>query len=336
MLATLKSKIFNLKDSNFEELSLEVCQYQYENNAIYHQFINNLTIPINQIDSIHKIPFLPIEIFKYQKIYTGQTSPENYFESSGTTSQDKSKHYYYQTDFYLNIAQKIFENEFGALENYHLIGLLPSYLERQNSSLICMVDSFIKKSNSTKSGYFLNNFKELNDLLKVLKDSEKKTLILGVSFGILDWLEFEPLSKELKKRFELGHFMIMETGGMKGRRKEIFREELHKIIQSKTSAKQIYSEYGMTELFSQSYSQSKGIFRPGFTKRIILRELNDPFTYINSFNKIGGINIIDLANIDSLSFIATQDTGKLISPRSFELMGRIQQADLRGCNLMIS
>ncbi len=335
-IENLKSEIFNLDQASFENLSLKVFHYQYSNNPIYQQFVDNLNINPNSIQELNQIPFLPIEIFKYQKIYSGTNCPEFYFESSGTSGQTCSKHYYYSTDFYLKIAEKIFNDFYGELKDYHFIGLLPSYLERQNASLVCMVNDFIKKSESDYSGFYLNNFEELNSKIKKLIHTNKKIFIIGVSFGILDWLEYKKLDSEIINAFENDQIILMETGGMKGRRKEMSREELHKIFQSHTHAKNIHSEYGMTELFSQSYSKRDGVFQTGFSKKIILRELNDPFTMVKEYNKTGGINIIDLANVESLSFIATQDAGKLLSNKEFEIMGRIQNSDLRGCNLMVN
>lgn len=332
----LKSEIFHVKESYFDELSLKIFRFQYENNHLYHQFVDNLRVNPKLVKSVEEIPFLPIEIFKYQKIYTGTEEPKNYFESSGTTGQITSKHYYLTKDFYFQVAERIFETHYGPLENYHIIGLLPSYLERENASLVAMVNDFIKKSQSEFSGFYLNNFQELNSILKKLVLSNKKTLILGVSFGILDWLESGPLPEEIIQSFKNEDFILMETGGMKGRRKELSREELHQIFQKFTQAPKIHSEYGMTELFSQSYSQGEGIFKPGFTQKILIRELNDPFSYVKTFSKIGGINLIDLANIESLCFIATQDAGKKITSKEFLITGRIKEADLRGCNLMIN
>ncbi len=315
-------------DWSFDELALKVYEYQSVHNEVYRRFLLLSGQFKKQVSRIEDIPFLPISFFKNFVVKTGswEIAPSISFASSGTTGSIPSVHYVRDKAFYLDNARKIFENQYGQLTDYHLLALLPGYLERKNSSLVAMVDDFISKTESPLSGFYLDDFKGLNEVLAQATKS-RKTILLGVSFGLLDFAEAYPA--------DLSECIIMETGGMKGRRKEIIREALHDELKRAFNVSEIHSEYGMTELLSQAYSDGDGIFHPGATMRILLREVNDPFSLV-PFGKTGLINVIDLANLDSCSFIATDDIGRLVDHQRFEVLGRYDQSDVRGCNLMVS
>ncbi len=311
----------------FEDMALDIYAYQSVHNPVYHQFLTlsgQFDKPISQIEDI---PFLPISFFKSHEIKSGAWETSTLFESSGTTGAIPSIHHVRNQQFYLSNAQRIFEKQYGALEEYHLFALLPGYLERSNSSLVAMADDFISKTQSPLSGFYLHDFVALKDVLAKAKNSNRKCLLLGVSFGLLDFAEAHQM--------DLSHCLIMETGGMKGRRKELIREELHQILKTAFNVSAIHSEYGMTELFSQAYSKGDGVYTPAKTMRILLREVNDPFA-LAPFGKTGLINVIDLANMDTCSFIATDDIGRISQDFQFEVLGRYDQSDVRGCNLMVS
>ncbi len=348
----LKSAVLQLNDNSlrpnhFEELALEVFRFQAMHNPVYKKYIDLLRVNPLKINRLDKIPFLPIQFFKHHKIVSDNAPTQMVFESSGTTGDTTSKHLVSDLPFYEYLSQKIFEQFYGSLTDYHILALLPSYLERNNSSLVYMVQSFIYHTYSQKSGFFLNNTKELLKKLRQLSDdgvpSKRKILLIGVTFALLDLAEFgEDLAcmHNLKNRL-----IVMETGGMKGRRKELLREEVHEILTGAFGVKKIHSEYGMTELLSQGYSKGDGIFELPKTMKILLREINDPFKIIPTANLPspvkksvvrGGINIIDLANIDSCSFIETQDLGAYNTDnQSFSIIGRFDNSDIRGCNLMV-
>lgn len=311
----------------FEDLALEVYAYQAAQNPIYKQFLT-LSGQINKpVSKLEDIPFLPISFFKSHEIKTGDWNSSTIFTSSGTTGTTPSVHHVLDVDFYLNNARRIFEQQYDPLTEFNIFALLPGYLERTNSSLVAMVADFIDKTRSPMSGFYLHDLDRLQHELAKAKMSGRKNLLLGVSFGLMDFAETYPM--------DLSHCIIMETGGMKGRRKEIIREELHQILQSSFNVSSIHSEYGMTELFSQAYSKGNGIYKPGKTMRVLLREVNDPFASV-PFGKTGLINMIDLANIDTCSFIATDDIGRLSKDQHFEVLGRYDHSDVRGCNLMVS
>ncbi len=348
----LKSAVLQLDQHplHFERLALEVFNFQYETNPVYHAYVRNLNVKPLSVNRIEKIPFLPVEFFKTQKVISGPTNPQLVFESSGTTARTTSRHYVSDLPFYELLSQKIFENFYGPLTDYHIFALLPSYLERNNSSLVYMVRNFIYRSFSQESGFFLNNPEDL--LRSIQETSEKsgpkrKILLIGVTFALLDLAENQHYASLLRNHSE--DLIVMETGGMKGRRKELLREEVHEILTRAFGVEKIHSEYGMTELLSQGYSKGDGIFDLPASMKILLREVNDPFTYLPSFalgdenqnvkyrGKSGGINVIDLANIDSCSFIETKDLGSFSEDyKQFRIMGRFDNSDLRGCNLMVN
>jgi len=321
-----------LNGENFQDFALALFQYQSKYNLVYKKYIDALNINVNVIDDLRSIPFLPIEFFKQHKIITQSDEFKNFdtvFESSGTGSGVTSQHFVPDLNHYLNHARNIFEQQYGSLNDYVILALLPSYLERKGSSLVAMVDDFIEKTNSSESGFYLNDLNELVEKVKFLKakNSGKKIIIWGVSFALLDLAE--------NYKVDFSDCIIMETGGMKGRRKEITREELHGILCDGLNINTIHSEYGMTELLSQSYSKGDGIFQPSHSMKVMMREVNDPFDIKYSDKRSGGLNVIDLANIDSCAFIETQDVGLVNEDGSFKVLGRFDNSDIRGCNLMV-
>ncbi len=321
------SKIFNINSlEDFNAIALEVYQLQYKKNKIYQEFCNYLKRTPENVITLEDIPFLPIEFFKSKKIVSSNHTPQITFTSSGTTGSETSKHFVTDLAIYEESYLKGFTHFYGTISDYCILALLPSYLERQGSSLIYMVDDLIKKSNHPESGFYLNDTKSLTDKLVTLDKKGTKTLLIGVSFALLDLVENYNLTLE--------HTIIMETGGMKGRRKEMIREELHDILKTGFGVKTIHSEYGMTELLSQAYSNGNGIFETPPWMKILIRDTEDALSY-QSKGKTGGINVIDLANINSCSFIATQDLGKQLNTNSFEILGRFDHSDIRGCNLLV-
>lgn len=320
--------IFNItSEKDFNSLALAVFQYQYKNNIVYNNFCNLLNVNPNKITSIKKIPFLPISFFKTHIVKTGDFEEEIVFLSSGTTGETPSKHFVKDVKLYEKSFSKCFEQFYGTPSNVCILALLPSYLERDGSSLIYMADALIKASNHPKSGFYLHNLDELVEQLNQLEASSQPTLLIGVSFALLGLSE--------KYTLNLTNTIVMETGGMKGKRKELTRDELHILFMHKFGVKTIHSEYGMTELLSQAYSNGNGIYTPPNWMKILIRDVNDPFNLLPN-QQTGGINIIDLANIDSCAFIATQDLGKSINNNQFEVLGRFDNSDLRGCNLLIT
>ncbi len=325
-LTELQNRLFSISsEQDFENLALDIFAFQYEKVEIYHTFCQALNKTPDKVKSIEKIPFLPIQFFKSHQILAKNTTYQEIFTSSGTTGKQTSKHYIADLEIYEKTFVKAFQQFYGNIEDYIVLALLPSYLERKNSSLIYMVNNFIKKSKHPESGFFLHNYDELSEKLKSLNQQKKKVLLIGVSFALLDLIE--------KEKFALQNTIIMETGGMKGRRKEITREELHQKLSKGFGVKNIHSEYGMTELLSQAYSQGNGIFSCPKTMKIFIRETEDPLQLL-PLQKTGGLNIIDLANITSCAFIATQDLGKKIDTHHFKILGRFDHSDIRGCNLL--
>lgn len=322
-----KKDIFsNHSSDNFLKITLEIFKYQATNCIVYKLYLESLSINPNKIDSLKKIPFLPIEFFKNHKIINKNRQGEKIFSSSGTTGSTPSLHYISDLSIYEESFQKAFELFYGDPQQFAILALLPSYLERSGSSLIYMVDDLIKQSSYPESNYFLYNHDDLFKELNTLKERNIPTILFGVTYALLDFIEKYPI-----------HFpklIIMETGGMKGQRKEMIREELHDMLCQGFGVSEIHSEYGMTELLSQAYSKGNGKFYCPPWMGIMIRELNDPFSYLGT-NQTGGINIIDLANINSCSFIATQDLGKLLPDKHFEVLGRFDQSDIRGCNLLV-
>jgi phenylacetate-coenzyme A ligase PaaK-like adenylate-forming protein len=320
------AEIFNIKTSaQFEELALRVFKFQFENNTVYRSFCDLLYKHPADIKSITDIPFLPIQFFKSHGILSSSNSVEKTFTSSGTTGSLTSQHLVTDLTLYAQSYLKGFKHFYGNIEDYVVLALLPSYLERDGSSLIYMVDDLISKSKQPESGFYLNNLEDLAQNLHQLEARGQKTLLIGVSFALLDLVE--------QFQFHLKNTIVMETGGMKGRRKEIIRQELHNSLQSGFGVTKIHSEYGMTELLSQAYSKGNGVFECPPWMKILTRDTEDALT-LQQPNKTGGINIIDLANLNSCSFIASQDLGKIDKNGQFEIIGRFDNSDIRGCNLM--
>ena len=327
--AILEEKIFNADEVGFSEIALEVFRFQYDNNTVYRQFCEVLNIKKSSISSIEKIPFLPIDFFKTHTVATTTFSPEVVFESSGTTQTINSKHLVKDIGLYQKSFNKTFQIFYGDVKNYCILGLLPSYLERNNSSLVMMADQLIQQSGHPQSGFYLNNYQQLKNTIEQLEQQQQPTLLIGVTFALLDFAEQFPMP--------LFYTSIMETGGMKGRKREMTRQQVQAILQQAFQLQQIQSEYGMTELLSQAYSKGNGIFNTPPWMKILIREEDDPFAiYSNRDGNIlsGAVNIIDLANLYSCSFLATDDAGKLYADGSFEILGRLDNSDIRGCSLL--
>ena len=324
-MEALINKIFScINKATFEALALELFDYQMENNPIYAPYaalILKGKIPTN----IYEIPFLPIEFFKNQQIICQGKGVEEVFLSSGTTGE-QSKHLVADLSLYKKSYLRAFQQFYGDINDYCILALLPSYQEREGSSLIYMVDDLITKSKHPKSGFYLNNLAELSNTIKELEQRGQKTILFGVTYALLDLAAQHPQ--------HLKHTIIMETGGMKGKRKELLKEEIHQLLKEAFLTENIHSEYGMTELLSQSYSKGKNIFKSPQLMRILIRDVNYPLSIIGN-NKTGGINVIDLANIYSCPFIATQDLGKQFDDNSFSVLGRFDNSDVRGCNLLV-
>ncbi len=322
----LITEIEQLSSKDFETTALNVFQFQAEYNPLYSKFIDLLTIDPKTISSFTEIPFLPISLFKKFKVKTGDWNEESVFESSGTSGRTPSKHFVKSIKWYNNVCQRGFEKFYGDIKEYCVLALLPSYLERKGSSLVHMAQSFIESSKYKQSGFFLYDYKQLASVLEKNIDKNIPTILLGVSFGMLDFAQRFPM--------DLRNVIVMETGGMKGRRKEITRPELHDELKRAFQLKNIHSEYGMTELFSQAYSKANGIFHCSALMQVLVRQITDPLT-LEKQNRPGVINVIDLANIDSCAFIATDDLGIVRDDGSFEVLGRLDSSDIRGCNLMV-
>lgn len=327
----MANNIFNIQtEEDFRNECLGTFRYQYENVDIYRKFVDYLNINPDEISEIRQIPFLPIEMFKNHLVLDKNSKTENYFQSSGTTQMNRSKHYIADFSLYEKSIYKSFEQFIGKPEDFIFLGLLPNYSENQHSSLIYMVDFLMKKSGKPENGYFLYNHQELFDLLQKLPD--KKIILFGVSFALLDFLDFVHSNSQTLKLSD--SLTLIETGGMKGRKEEMTKDELLKILQKGFGTDKIYSEYSMTELLSQAYSLGKNIYETPNWMRILIRNTEDPFSYIEA-GKTGAINIVDLANRHSCSFIATQDLGR-ISDKKFQVLGRIDHSDIRGCSLLVS
>jgi phenylacetate-coenzyme A ligase PaaK-like adenylate-forming protein len=307
-------------------MALKVFRFQYENNLVYREFCDFLKTDVQKVKTIQQIPFLPIQFFKSHSVVSNSNLIQTTFTSSGTSGMVTSKHLVTDVSIYEESYRKGFSQFYGNIEDYTILALLPSYLEREGSSLIHMVDDLIQLSNQPESGFYLNNYDELIEKLIHLDQSGQNVILIGVTYALLDLIE--------KHTFQLENTIIMETGGMKGKRKEMIREELHHQLCNGFGVKSIHSEYGMTELLSQAYSLSEGIFECPSWMRVLVRDTEDALSYIRE-GKTGGISVIDLANINSCSFIATQDLGKIYSNSSFEVLGRFDHSDIRGCNLMV-
>ncbi len=323
--------IFNIKsDSEFRLQCLQTFRYQYQNVSVYRRFVDLLKIDPAEIDDIKHIPFLPIEMFKNHTILDQNKTTELYFQSSGTTQSVRSKHHIADSLLYQKSIDRSFRYFIGAPEDYVFLGLLPNYSENPNSSLIYMVDFLMKQSAKPENGYFLYNHRELFSLLQTLQ--HKKVLLFGVSFALLDFLDF--LNDNQLQLNSSSNLTVIETGGMKGRKEEMTKDELLKIVQQGFGTEQIYSEYSMTELLSQAYSMGENIYECPPWMRVLIRNTEDPFSYMEA-GRTGAVNIIDLANRHSCSFIATQDLGKSFGEK-FQILGRIDHSDVRGCSLLVS
>ncbi len=320
-------EIFSISsETDFKETALNVFRFQYKRNRVYRKFCELLGRTPKNVQELEKVPFLPINFFKSHNVVSSSRKPEIIFTSSGTTGNQKSKHYITDVSIYETSFQRGFNLFYGDVSDKIILALLPSYLERKDSSLIYMVDQLIAKSHHPESGFYLNNLAELQEKLKRLDKAGKNILLIGVSFALLDLVE--------NYQFELKNTIIMETGGMKGRRKEMIRDELHQILTQGFGVKVIHSEYGMTELLSQAYSAGNGIFECPPWMKILIRDPEDALSY-QPLGKTGGINVIDLANLNSCSFIATQDLGRKHNLRHTSILGRFDNSDIRGCNLLV-
>ena len=319
--------IFSISNQKqFEKIALKVFRFQYEHNLVYNEFCNLMNVNVQKIKSVQQIPFLPIQFFKSHAVVSNSNPIQETFISSGSTGVITSKHLVTDVSLYEQSYRKGFSQFYGNIEDYVVLALLPSYLEREGSSLIYMVKDLILQSNNSESGFYLHNHDALIEKLKALDSSGKNVILIGVTYALLDLIE--------KQNFQLKNTIIMETGGMKGKRKEMIREELHEQLCNGFGVSAIHSEYGMTELLSQAYSLGDGVFECPSWMQILIRDTEDALTYLEN-GKSGGINVIDLANFNSCSFIATQDLGRKKSSTSFEVLGRFDNSDIRGCNLMV-
>ncbi|MCK5538214.1 MAG: acyltransferase [Bacteroidales bacterium] len=314
--------------SEFEALALAIFNYQYHNNKVYNEYCKLIGRTVQNVKTLDSIPFLPIEFFKTHKITATTEIEDTVFLSSGTSGMTRSKHFVKDVSLYRNSFLQAFELFYGDIKDYTVLALLPGYLERNGSSLIFMVQELINKSEQEESGFFLHNHEELYNLLIYLKRVKRKVLLIGVSHALLDFAD------EYEYRLNFNQTIVMETGGMKGRRKELLRVELHSILCKSFGVKHIHSEYGMTELLSQAYSTGDMYFTTPPWMKVKIRDTYDPFSYL-SYGITGGINVIDLANLYSCSFIETKDLGKMLESNKFEVLGRFDNSDIRGCNLMI-
>lgn len=321
------SDIFAISSQKqFEKTALKIFRFQYENNLVYREFCNFLKTDVQKVKSLELIPFLPIQFFKSHQVVSNTNPVQTIFTSSGTTGMMTSRHLVTDVSLYEESYRKGFSEFYGNIEDYVVLALLPSYLEREGSSLIYMVEDLIKMTNNPESGFYLHNHEELIEKLTRLDSEGQNVILIGVTYALLDLIEKHP--------FQLQNTIIMETGGMKGKRREIIREELHEQLCQGFGVTAIHSEYGMTELLSQAYSLGNGIFECPAWIQVLIRDPEDALTYVAE-GKTGGINVIDLANINSCSFIATQDLGKKNPNNSFEVLGRFDNSDIRGCNLMV-
>ena len=327
MIKPGKHQVFSINNpSQFAETALQVFRYQAENCAVYYEFISNLKIDTNTIDSLEKVPFLPVGFFKSHRVLSSTDPVQVTFTSSGTTGMINSRHMVTDASWYQESIRRAFALFYGQINHYTILALLPSYLEREGSSLIYMAEDLVRRSENPDSGFHLYNHEDLFRQLKKQQHAKMPTLLIGVTFALLDFAENQAI--------DFPELIVMETGGMKGRRKEMIRQELHQTLHKAFGVSAIHSEYGMTELLSQAYSKGDGLFHCPPWMKIITRDTNDPFTLLKN-DRTGGVNVIDLANINSCSFIATQDLGKVYADGSFEVLGRFDNSDIRGCNLLI-
>jgi phenylacetate-coenzyme A ligase PaaK-like adenylate-forming protein len=322
-----KDLIFNItSEASFNAAALAVFKHQFEHNSVYRSFCDLLYKHPSEVKTVEQIPFLPIQFFKSHTVVSNSKSADATFTSSGTTGSIVSKHFVSDLEIYKQSFRRGFKSFYGAIEEYTVLALLPSYLEREGSSLVYMANDMITQSNQPESGFYLHDLEALKNTLLKLEAKRQKTLLIGVSYALLDLIEAHS--------FKLKHITVMETGGMKGKRKELVKSELHTILKHGFGVDKIHSEYGMTELLSQAYSKGDGIFKAPAWMKILTRDPEDALS-IQPIGKSGGVNIIDLANINSCAFIATQDLGKIHSNGTFEILGRFDESDIRGCNLMV-
>lgn len=327
-IEVIQKEVFSINDQQgFLESVLKVFGYQYNNNPVYHSFVKGLGCDVSKVRSLSEIPFLPVELFRNHKVLTGDLPVEMIFESSGTTGLIPGRHFVNSLSLYRQSFLKSFNLFYGSPDEYMIAALLPSYFERSGSSLVYMTECLIKESDYEGSGFYKDNVEDLPELIKKAKSERKKVLLLGVTFALLDLAE--------KLGPDLSDVIVMETGGMKGRRKELTRTELHSILKAKLNVKSIHSEYGMTELLSQAYSIGDGIFFCPPWMKILIRDPLDPLCIYSDPGPAGGINIIDLANLHSCSFISTSDLGRTLDDGGFEVLGRFDNSDIRGCNLLV-
>jgi len=312
-------------EEEFNSLAINAFLYQYDNNSVYQDYCKHLNIIPHQINKLEQIPFIPIEFFKSHKLISNTDKIETTFESSGTTGMQRSHHHINDLKHYENCFVDTFSKFYGSPDNYVILGLLPSYLERSGSSLVYMVNKLIKLSSNKRSGFYLDEFDSLHETILKLETEKQKYILIGVSFALIDFANTHPIN--------IQSGIVMETGGMKGRRKELTKTELHKFLSKHFKTKNIHSEYGMTELLSQAYSKENGIFRTPTQMKIMIRDTYDPLSVSKSGT--GAINVIDLANIDSCCFIATSDLGKVQKDGTFSIKGRFDHAEIRGCNLLV-
>jgi Acyl-protein synthetase, LuxE len=349
----LRKRVLHVTEADFDALAFDVFRYQARHNAVYARYLHYLRRDPALIHTLADVPFMPIGFFKTQRVLIPEaTDNTTTFASSGTTGTTTSHHHVPDLALYESVSVRLFEARYGPLSDYHILALLPSYLERNNSSLVYMVQQFMARSGSPLSGFYLHDTDALTAHLRYFAHEvrlgesgllgtyrQRRVLLIGVTFALLDWVETTP---DLHFLAALPGLVVMETGGMKGRRyangREPLREEVHATLTRALNIPAIHSEYGMTELLSQAYSTGDGIFQPSATFRVRLRDLNDPFTMLTNETgrHTGGVNVIDLANLDSCAFIETQDLGQYVGhDGAFRIIGRFDNSDVRGCNLMV-
>lgn len=316
--------IHKINDANFDDIALQLFRYQYERNEVYRSYVDAIGTDPADVCQLADIPFLPIAFFKTHRVVSVSGEPSLMFESSGTTGSINSRHLVFREELYEASLLRSFRAVYGDPSDYAILALLPSYLERKNASLVHMVRVLMRESRHSANGFYLDEWKQLSDLLYALERDQMPTLLIGVTFALLDFAEAYP--------GKLEHTIVMETGGMKGRKTEWTRQQVHDFLKQQWQLKQVHSEYGMTELLSQAYAVSDGIFRPAATTKVLMRELNDPLD-VQPYGS-GCLNVIDLANVDSCAFIATEDVGVVNKDGTFEVLGRMDHAALRGCSLM--
>ena len=319
------TQLYTINEETFDNIALSVFRHQALHNDLYRRYVALLGIDPASVSRVRDIPFLPISFFKSHEIRTGNWNPETQFRSSGTTGMARSRHLVKELQFYLRNAERCFTHFFGGLEQYHFLALLPSYLERNDSSLVAMMNHFVARSGSPHSGFYLHNPDQLIRDVEALRGDNRKIMVWGVTFALLDLAErFSP---------DLSHCIIVETGGMKGRRAEMTREELHDLLRRRLNVGNVVSEYGMTELLSQAYSLQNGAFRCPPGMKVVVRDIADPLE--REISGTGGLNFIDLANFQTIAFVETEDLGKINTDGSFSVVGRMDNSDVRGCNLLI-